>query len=71
MTVAAVFARVKEVMDHDWEAEYHAVRAANGGRNPGYKPIQWEKCWERGVCPVGSQSSSLSAAAREKPRGDI
>ncbi|CAK9785868.1 unnamed protein product [Cutaneotrichosporon oleaginosum] len=50
MTTKAVFARVKEVIEHDWEAEYHAVRAANGGRNPGYKPIQWEKCWERGVC---------------------
>jgi len=50
MTTNAVFGRVRELLAHDWEKEYHAVRAVNGGRNPGYKDGMYDKCFARGVC---------------------
>lgn len=44
MTAAAVVARVKEVLEHDWEGEYESVKQQFAGHIPAYNPRMMEFC---------------------------
>lgn len=47
MTLQGVRAKVREVLlETDWEGEYRAVIAANGGVHPHYPDVQIKACWE-------------------------
>lgn len=50
MTTAAVHARVREVLFHDWEGEYERIVRAHGGM-PKYGEAVIDKCFSGLVAP--------------------
>jgi hypothetical protein len=50
MTAAAVVARVKEVLEHDWEGEYRNVLREFAEHIPQYNPRMMEYCRAWGTC---------------------
>jgi len=69
MTFQAVFERVMEVLEHDWEAEAARVKMPRGGNVPPFPPQMMATCIKFGICkPFSNEMEDGYYFAHERNR---